>query len=185
MMLLTKGFLFSLAGGFLFSLAGGLSNRVRGGAILHHGGNDSFNSILFGLLFGILVGSVPQGLLAALCMHLGASFGWGVYIGAVGGWEKNELKEVNFIDFIIRPFRKNMKLWGFLGLSLRGLLWGLFLAVSLAIDGVCPVPTLILSSLMGTCYYITTKLQGQKGWETGEILYGTILWASVFISVML
>jgi hypothetical protein len=167
-----------------FSLAGAISNRIRGGALLN-GGNDTFNSLIFGLLLGLFSMNVILGVLAAVGMHLGSSFGWGRYIGATAGWEKEKLEEVWFIDFLIKPFKNNMRTWGFLGLSLRGFVWGLCLVPCILFAKGNLVFLLVPASLMGLCYLITTKLQGPHGWESGEILYGAVLWAGVIASLVL
>lgn len=138
--------------------------------------------------------------LAGIAMWLGQAPGWGRYIGALGGWENKKPEEVFLIDFILHLLRltpdfsainqhtvtyhnpKQLRLWGFCGMTLRGFYWGALL--SLATFSVYPV---LVSCLMGVVYLAcievarATKGTGGKGWEWAEYVFGALLWVSVFI----
>lgn len=119
---------------FLAAILGGLFNRIRGGWLLKRY-HDLTNSLAFGFFAGVVLGSWEAGVMAALGMGLGASLGWGRYIGALGGWETRPLEEVAPIDWAIRGWRPKLEggiyrpswklyTWGASGLALRGALWG-------------------------------------------------------------
>lgn len=152
---------------------GAFSNRVRGGWIFRQY-NRTYNALLFGIVLGLISGDILTGLLFAVAMFTGQSLGWGRYIGALGGWETNRLEEVFFIDALISSFKDKMRLWGFMGLTLRGILWGSCLA--LPVMSIIPV---IGGALMGVCYWIAIKLFDRAGWEYAEFLFGGVLWVSV------
>lgn len=171
-------------------ILGALFNRIRGGWIFPNF-NKPINIVAFGV-FTYLVNQCPiQFLTACLMMWLGASIGWGRYIGALGGWEDKPLKEFPAFDEIADEFarvfypkgsKKYMRLWGFIGLTLRGGLWGFCLTVSHF-----TVLPLVIGLLMGLCYLICIELARKlinkpgKGWEWGEFLFGGVLWFSCFI----
>ena len=81
----------------LVTLAGAVMNRIRGGWLLarYH---DLSNALAFGLVAGLAFTSWGAGAMGMLGMGLGASLGWGRYIGALGGWETRPLEEVAPID---------------------------------------------------------------------------------------
>lgn len=153
-------------------ILGALMNRIRGGWLLSEY-NRTVNALVFGVAVGLLTLNPLTGFLASLAMFTGQSLGWGRYIGAVGDWESRELKEVAFIDFFITPFKDNRVLWGFLGLTLRGLVWGI--CIALPVFSWAPV---IAGLAMGVVYFITTRVS-EYGWELGEIIFGGILWGSL------
>jgi hypothetical protein len=160
----------------LTAILGAIFNRLRGSGIR---GGRWINVIAFGFLCGWLYTPII-GVFAALGMAIGQSLGWGRYIGALGGWEQQELKEVWFIDAVISPLKHNMRLWGFVGLMLRGMFWGACIGIS--IGSVWPM---LAGATMPLCYLLALHLtrwtdnpQG-RGWEVGEVLFGAVLWASV------
>ena len=155
------------------ALLGAFFNRVRGGWLLPKY-NRTVNAIAFGITF--FTDCIVNSVLMMIAMFTGMSLGWGRYIGALGGWETRELSEVKFIDWFISPLKKRARIWGFAGLTLRGLLVGL--PIAFIDNNICP---LIAGLLMGICYLIPISIVGRKGWEYGEIVFGAILWYSVTI----
>jgi len=130
------------------ALLGMVSNRIRG-AIAWGG---AINIILFGIHMGLVHQTAILVPFAMFGMWLGQQPGWGRYIGALGGWEDDALEEFKPVDFFIRPLRRRargtqdvitgkfyyenptfLRLWGFAGLGLRGLFWGLCIAISFSL----------------------------------------------------
>ena len=159
------------------AILGAIVNRIRGGWILSNG-NRSFNAITFGGVFGSLTQDLWCGVLMAIAMFAGMSLGWGRYIGALGGWETCKLEEVEVIDWFIQKLKPFPKLWGFFGLTLRGIVAGSLIA--LVMQSFMP---LIGGATMGIAYLITLKISGRKGWEHGEFLFGALLWGATAIGV--
>lgn len=175
---------------------GGLVNRIRGGlwgSFLPDA--DMINAVVFGLAIALvpsaeymgMVDEVPHydfinpdwtaGFYAALAMFAGAVIGWGKYIGALGGWEFTNLVEWPPIDKFITRYQSKPKLWGFLGLTLRGGVWGFL--ITLVLHSLFP---LIGGLLMGVVYWIALKIGGRSfGWPLGEILFGVVFWFFCFI----
>lgn len=173
------------------AVCGGIWNRIRGDGIPY---GKTANDLAFGLLVGIAAGSYVVAALGVLAMAIGRAFGWGVYIGALGGWERHELKEFEPIDVIIAAWKPDviaktdegfvynpiwrLRMWGFLGLMLRGMIWGA--CIGIAIGNAWPV---IGGALMPICYLTAMTIhkdRNDKAWETGEYLFGAILWTFSF-----
>lgn len=124
------------------------------------------------------------------------SFGWGRYIGTLGGWEKETWEEVDFIDHAIADLMvskfsthlinkydiDDMRLWGFYGLTLRGAFMGIVL--SLPLHSVWP---LLASTTMGIVYLASIEIchavlkDRQRGWELGEVLFGGLIFLSLVL----
>lgn len=180
---------------------GALWNRIRGGFIEEMPNRRTLNALMFGLLAFALSGDPYLILAGFVGMFAGQSLGWGRYIGALGGWERKELKEVDFIDNLIKDFKPEVttKLpdgsllhlpyselvrWGFLGLALRGFVWSLAIGLAFALAG---YPEALLGALVGLampiCYKIPQEILEHLGkkdklmWEYGEVVFGFILWA--------
>ena len=161
----------------LAALLGAFFNRLRGSGL---NGARYINALAFGAFCGWLANDFMTAGFATVAMFFGQSLGWGRYIGALGGWEDKELKEVWFIDALIAPFTNNMRLWGYYGLMLRGMFWGG--CISLAVQSGWP---LIAGMWMPICYMlamlITRRAKNPNGaaWEGGEFIFGAVLWLSV------
>ena len=204
---------------------GGLMNRFRGGLMLceattpkmiwrafhrHIGENviipknrDWVNAVVFGLMVLMVTHHSFTAIYAVLGMLAGSSYGWGRYIGAIGGWEQGPLEEDELVDLFIGWLKPNShegideagnlvtiyssqnKLfwWGMVGLSLRGVHWAWFL---IPIAGWW---VLLVGAQMGVAYYLMLKLARNlnrtnwkgDGWEWGEICYGALLWGTVLL----
>lgn len=199
----------------LLAIFGAIFNRVRGGWILSSNGG-ALNALAFGILVGGITGDWLAILAAALGMFAGQSFGWGRYIGASCGYEKMQLKEVWFIDALIAWLRPEptgwltrnygdksmwhyqyptlrLRIWGIVGLSLRGLVWTTCLGVSIAYWAPASFwwPVVFSGLSMGLVYPIAreiavalkTQNPNGDGWELGEFIFGAILWVSVLIQL--
>jgi hypothetical protein len=179
---------------FIISIIGAQLNVLRGGWPFSE-------KLLQGILF---IASCSffmpwwHAMIAGFAMWAGAQAGgWGAYVGTMIG-DKPPHSEVKWIDTIIKPLEKWPVLWGFVGLSLRGMLWGLLL--SMAIWHWLP----ILAGLsMGLVYLMTLRLgrylktvtsyrwpNGKRvfrhdiGWLWGEWMHGFILWYASFVGIM-
>lgn len=161
------------------------------------------------LTFGIAVTAFTQswwGLLGVLGMIVGQSFKSKGYISALGGWGKHKLDEVKFIDYLIKPLAPMSKhrghgiykhtpvnqlvRWGFTGLALRGFVWSLAIWVSLLpLMNPMGLWGALIGLTMPLCYLLpvplTKYLKLSKGniYEYGEVIFGFILWSSVFFSL--
>lgn len=166
---------------------GAFFNRIRGGLwekYVKYG--KIINVLAFGAFIFFFTTSYSQVavLYAFLMMYAGQSLGWGDYIGALGGWRTQNLSEVDIIDEHLENYLDRPKLWGFLGLTVRGLLWGLCLG--LALSSFWPV---VAGLLMGAIYYLAIEVERvlgkskapDDGWELGEYLFGGVLWAACLL----
>lgn len=165
----------------LLAFLGAYANRVRGGFL----GDLGWHKLVWPITFTLVAlgtGIAPEkAFLAGILLWVGTSFRWGRYIGALGGWEKEELRGVGAIDVLISPAKSNMRLWGFLGTTLRGALLGVFPAVALG------APHVVLAgATMGLCYLAAIELCRKEaanpnlGWPIGEWIYGFVFFYIVF-----
>lgn len=166
------------------AMIGAFLNRVRGGLF------DSFlqpldgvgkvvNDLAFTILFSLLT-DWHTGVWYGIAMLTGRSFGWGEYIGAIINGSINTGNEVPYIDRLIKRFTKQPLLWGVLGLTLRGALWGICLGM--VQHSIIPV---LAGATMGCVYFLTVayarardKWMANRGWGYGEYVFGGILWAA-------
>lgn len=173
-----------------FVIVGAFLNRVRGG--LRIPGTDKrfpicklWQPIAYGLFLGLYVrvegiNQVWFGLMNGLTMYLGQQItGWGSYIGSLtGGAEPSpESPAIDELP-IMQKSEPYPRLWGFIGLSCRGLIW------TYLIGSIIYSPLLIASGvLMGTCYLIAELIMqginkdvGKNSWNLGEWIFGGFLW---------
>lgn len=180
-------------------------------------------NIMLGMFFITML--LSHGLIMAIFatagMYAGQSWGWGRYVGALGRWEQRELKEVAFIDHLLArwgikpqssqngqdvkggklythtPAHK-LQQWGFVGLALRGSMWGSCIWVCMVFawilswiigiwfagfDVAFPAPWPVIGGLlMPLVYYQCIEaarlIWGKpgKGWPLAEWAFGGILW---------
>lgn len=113
------------------------------------------NVVAFGLFLFASTYTYGAGLAAlfgfasALGMWAGQAPGWGRYIGALAGTEKEPLEEVKWIDRMIAPLHPDnvpnsrlgpigqMMAWGFAGCTLRGTWWGVCLSLPVTVLYLC------------------------------------------------
>lgn len=176
----------------IFLILGAFFNRIRGGWLFTSNGG-AVNVLAFGLTVGIILQSVMAGVAAAAGMWIGQAPGWGRYIGALGGWEDKELTEFLPVDAMIEWAKYSKRLWGYLGLSLRGAVWGI--AVGVAVAFWIPSAGILapfVGLLMAPCYLATieaarwlkVKNPAGTGWEWGEYLFGAVFWAFILAQVL-
>ena len=164
----------------MYSAIGSLFNAIRGGQFnIRHG--KYVNAVAFGICAAISTGDYLALPSCAVGMFLGSMKGWGDYIGAMAYGKKEDLKEVEWIDFLIKPLLSRPVLWGFAGLTLRGLLWGACLAASFALISQPFLIYLILGVAMGPVYYLVKILDATENrmWPHSEWLYGAVLWSAL------
>lgn len=112
--------------------------------------------------------------LVTVGMIIGETPGWGAYVGTINGTTKPH-PQVKWIDAIIQPLIKWPFWWAFAGLTIRGLFWGVCLALGSWNCWFIP-----LSALMGVMYAIGMNSGVAKPplldeWKLSEILYGFTL----------
>lgn len=119
-----------------FLVVGSALNRLRGTGEIANSGTLSF-LLWFAFLLAVS-GNIFVAVFTTLGLYIGSTWGWGVGVGATGGWETEKLHEVPVIDNIASAFFKpvydektktyspkwKLQCWGTLWLTLRGLLWG-------------------------------------------------------------
>lgn len=180
----------------MLAISGAALNRIRGSGKFPIGSNEEYyedsaplfyipakpwQPILMGG-FAYCMGTEPQwaALLTASCW-LGQSPGWGRYIGASQGNETQLLHEWPTIDWTIKWARPWPKLWGHLGLTLRGLAWGLTLSWfnphTLWMGLAFPLSYSVAYFL---CKEFETHNPPGDAWELGEFFAGAALWSLVF-----
>jgi len=108
-------------------------------------------------------------------MFVGAAMSWGEWIGALGGWNKTDFSSWEPIDELIEKYTDRPKLWGFIGLTLRGAVWGAL--IGMALNSVWP---LLGGITMGLCYALGLKVGGpSKGWIISEAIFGAVFLAFI------
>ena len=169
-----------------FAVAGAFMNRVRGGMWDLPAGRY-LNAQAFGLAVWAASGNSLTGALAMFGMVVGQAPGWGRYIGALGGWEEEELDEWWPADVLIRDMRDEPKLWGFTGLVLRGFFWGACLGLPLlswwpVLAGMA-MP-FCYAGAFAVCRWLVTSNPDGDGWELGEVLFGALLWGAAGLAYL-
>lgn len=169
-----------IAGIFL----GAILNRVRGGLFNNRTGIfwgyfKKYDKILQPVLFGI----ITLNPLAGAAMWLGQSPGWGLYVGALGGFNKAG-EEQSWIDCLIESLESRPRLWGFAGLSIRGVFWGT--AIGLAtLNPFMPFLGALMPLFYWPCMEVSKKLQSvygrdkvqaEAGWAWSEWFWGGFIW---------
>ena len=176
-------------------LIGGISNAIRGGqwkdlfnlppkSRLRKIASDPINAFIFAALVQCMHGDLVLSTMCFAAMWLGAMKGWGDYIGALGGWRTHNLKEWGAIDWAISSLKRYPKLWGWVGLSIRGALWGAVVAVPFALHGLPWVDFIVLGSTMPVWYRLALHWTWHRarsdwqeaGWGLGEIIFGIVFW---------
>jgi hypothetical protein len=129
-------------------------------------------------------------------------YGWGEYVGCVLGLSKPdpERKDCDLVDDIVDSLRITInirdikiwkftlhipqinwklsdypKAWGWLGLSLRGLVMSFIIGLALN-----SIPYMVCGFAMGTVYWLASKFNkvvddGKSGWKWAEIFWGMVL----------
>ena len=199
----------------LYMLLGAVSNGIRGGQLWRwlqflfgllpkkfkkkhkkklqsivafvekHTPHDPINAVTFALCVYFISMDKVAGALAFICMMLGASPGWGAYIGAIMHQPKES--EQTWIDRLIENL-DGVK-WGVMGLTLRGLFWGLFISIPLFYSGLylAGAWAIFAGSMMGLIYLATIRftervLRTGTGWAESELVFGAWLWSCLSIA---
>lgn len=174
-----------------------IANAIRGGQWRHWfnipadwkyefpNNSDIFNAAIFSGVVFYLTYDWALSALGFVSMWIGASFGWGAYIGALYGL-KPELKEQAFIDVFIGWAKKWPRVWGFLGLSLRGAVWGLCLAAAFYYRGYpeIAIDFIVSGAFMGVAYFLSwwwvkTRIGDNAGlaWGLSELIFPLFLFS--------
>lgn len=180
----------------MFEIIGGIANAIRGGQMHSWIGRpipkpDIVNALLYGICVYSSAGEFWLAVMSCFAMFLGAVVGVGDYIGALYGTRKVVLSECWFIDPMIRPLQKWPELWGYAGLTLRGLYWGACLATPFLLYGYEDQASSLLlhGSMMPLAYvaayfWIKTRIptladRAGVSWGLAEVFYGAILWSAL------
>lgn len=121
-------------------------------------------------------------------------YGWGEYVGCVLGLSKPdpERKDCDLVDDIVDSLRITFhghtvelsdypKAWGWLGLSLRGLIMSFIIGLALN-----SVAFMLCGFAMGTVYWLGGQFNklvddGKCGWKWSEWLYGGYLGLMLYL----
>lgn len=177
----------------MYAVLGSVMNRIRGGLLdtplLDFNRYPRIrtiskisNDVVFGLSCYLVSGSVLIGIVGAMTMMLGRSWGWGSYVGAIDTGVNSGGEEVKWIDAITMKGSNHMRLRGVAALSLRGAMWTSLIASGLSVVtlnlGMMWIAPIGL--LMGVCYYIGSRIYKGYIFECGEALFGAIMWMLIF-----
>lgn len=138
--------------------------------------HDYLNAAIFGLASWYATKDI-YALSLALFMFAGSTPGWGEYIGGMIR-RKTSFHEFAPIDFLIQ-WVHNARIWGFLGLTLRGLLWGGLLSAGTALIGHFNPWFLAAGAGMGIIYilgHVFGDFVEGNGWPISEWFFGALLW---------
>lgn len=181
----------------MFALIGAFSNAFRGGQFKTKTSPDIVNAIIFGLC-SVAASFQPFFFLQSTLMFLGSSWGWGAYITAIGKGltALNQMIEQPFIDRFITRWctLDKQQTWGFWGLTIRGLIWGICLAIMPAIlQYWYSAAAFILAGLSMGLVYKATINWGLKrdapiilgnGWACSEWAFGAVLFTPLDIMLL-
>lgn len=133
-------------------------------------------------------------------LYIGSTWGWGTYIGALGGWEKKKVAEVAVIDNIFSKYVFTQRIDGALRLAARGALWGACVAAGSILGGIIclllgfgfsfSLWPVFAGALMPAFYYVCIEFSrivfnnAGKGWPLAEWLFGAFFYYVCWISVM-
>ena len=131
-----------------------------------------------------------------LCSQL---YGWGEYVGCLicGSKPYPERSDCDLVDDIVDNAQVTIKgttykltdfpvLWGWIGLSLRGLI--LSFIVGLALNS---IPYMLCGFAMGTVYWLAGQFNkhviddGKCGWKWSEYAFGAYLGVCLYIALKL
>ena len=181
-----KNLIISLIDSFLW--------RVRGGLRMYKDKKYPLNKLWFAVAFGIEAGYlrgwdwrfVITTMIATLVSY--QIYGWGEYIGCLlcGSKPYPERSDCDLVDEIVDNLRISFKgwewkltdhpvLWGWVGLSLRGLI--LSFIIGLALNSIL---FMLCGLAMGTVYWLGGQLNKliddeKCGWKHAEWLFGAYL----------
>ena len=189
----------------MLPIIAGLSNAIRGGQwrtwlkvpeeSKWNWSNDcdSYNALIFAASVLYVTGNSWLALACIPAMFLGATPGWGDYIGALFGIRHENLVENKFLDPLIKKLKDSPRAWGFAGLTLRGLWWGFCLAVPFYCFGyhTAACNFLFTGAYMGLVYlaagfWVKTRLNTNDelaagpAWGLGEVFWGVVLWSPLY-----
>lgn len=159
-------------------LAASIIHRIRGGGIvrLPEGRSDDVAALLFGLLCWYVTGNPWAILVMGAAYRLAESFQWGQWVGvAVGG---DLVRRNSWIDDLLRELEDEPDIWAAVGLTMRGLLFGVIMMVGmLYFDPRIATQLLIASVFMAPAYFVTrlVKRNLDERWALGEYIYGAML----------
>lgn len=146
--------------------------------------SDMLNELGFGVTVLLLTGNAWLAAACAVAMAAGARPSWGEYIGALGGWQADNMVGVRIIDKIIAPLKRWPRWWGFAGLTLRGAWWCGCIAAVMALFGRGDIAMEFLTRapFMGVAYWVAMEWMRRRvgdatpGWGLSEIFWGAVLW---------
>ena len=168
--------------------------RVRGGwRIPHTDKKVPLNKLWFAVAYGIEAGLlkgwdwalVVTTMIATLVSY--QVYGWGEYVGCLlCGSKPYERSDCDLVDSIVDSIRFTFKghsfklsdypvVWGWLGLSLRGLILSFIIGLALH-----SIPFMLCGFAMGTVYWLAGQFNkliddGKCGWKWAEWFFGAYL----------
>jgi len=189
-----KALMISLVDAFLW--------RVRGGLRIYKDKKFPLNKLWFAIAFGIEAGLlkgwnwnfVIVTAIATLVSY--QAYGWGEYIGCLlcGSKPYLERSDCDLVDDIVDNLKITFhghtvklsdypKLWGWLGLTLRGLI--LSFIIGLALNS---IPYMLCGLAMGTIYWLGGQFNrliddGKSGWRWAEWFFGGYLGFCLYLCV--
>lgn len=184
----------------MFTLIGAVSNAIRGGQLGIKSNHDLYNALITVFCTALSMCN-PLSPIQGISMWLGAIPGWGAYIGALGKEHADisKLSEIWIIDCCIHKYctLETQQQWGFYGLTLRGLYWGLCLAILPACLNywITSIAFILVGVSMGLAYRTVIQwcnaltIEGgtislSRAWALSEWAFGAVLFLPLDIMVL-
>lgn len=186
-----KALIISLIDSFLW--------RVRGGLRMYKDYKYPLNKLWFAVAYGIEAGILKgwdwslaiTTMIATLVSY--QIYGWGEYIGCLLCKSKpSERSDCDLVDDIVDNLRISFKgwewkltdhpvLWGWVGLSLRGLILTFLIGLALR-----SIPYMFTGLAMGTVYWLGGQFNkliddGKCGWKWAEWFFGGFLGLTIYL----
>lgn len=151
---------------------------------------DLLNASVYALLCLYLTSNIALSVLCGLFMYAGASKGYGHYNQVLAGKTRKGNGHFWGLDsYVSRLVGGYNKVWAFIMLAFRGVIWGLCLCIPFWVFSEYIFFPILAGLLMPSVYtlfifcYSKNKLGNDMAWQSWERVFGLLLWGSVIGSI--